>query len=291
MLFAVLGRGSRLSNSDKGASESQIMGTSSEANLIVRRRFPSIHGILKRAWHRSAIKLPIPRVVGGHLLWLDPRLLAADITVEPHIIRWIERELRPGETYFDVGAHYGFTSLAGCRRVGKNGRVIAFEPAPPLHEVLSFHAWSNRTRQLEIAREAVADTDASGVPFFLVNGGLSFRNSLTIGRDDIPYLEPSDKTEMRVQTIRLDTFCSIRSLTPDLVKIDVEGAELAVLRGAERLLTTRHPKLIVAVHPPWMPKGQAAADVVNFLDKHGYSIREKQSYDLYGDEFADYLCC
>lgn len=266
------------------------MCTPSEANLVLRRRLPSIHGILKRAWHRSAIKLPIPRMVGRHLLWLHPRLLAADVTVEPHIVRWIERELAPGETYFDVGAHYGFTALAGCRSVGKSGRVVAFEPAPPLQEVLSFHAWANRARQLEIAGEAVADTDTSGAPFFLVNGGLSFRNSFTIGRDDIPYLKPSDKTEVRVQTIRLDTFCSVRNLTPDLVKIDVEGAELAVLRGAERLLGTRHPKLIVAVHPSWMPKGQVAADVVDFLDKHGYSIREKQCYDLYGGEFADYFC-
>jgi FkbM family methyltransferase len=221
---------------------------------------------------------------------VHPRLIAADLSIEPHVIRWIEEQLRPGEIYFDVGAHYGFTALAACRRAGATGRVIAFEPSPPLQHLLAFHRTANRARNLEILGEAVCDIDSAGLPFFLVNRGMSFRNSLTTGAHDTPYLTPADKSEVRVPATRLDTFCANRNIIPALVKIDVEGAEFAVLRGAENLLSTHHPKLIVAVHPPWMPRRQGVPEVLALLRGYGYSVREEIAYAFDNAKFADYLC-
>ena len=88
--------------------------------------------------------------------------------------------------------------------------------------------------QIEIVPKAVSDSDAERVPFFLVNGGTSFRNSLTIGADRTPYVARSEKTRYEVESVTLDSFARDTGTIPDVVKIDVEGAELMVLRGAER---------------------------------------------------------
>jgi hypothetical protein len=45
-----------------------------------------------------------------------------------HVLKWIDERLRPGDTFFDIEAHYGWMSLLACRRVGARGKVIAFEP-------------------------------------------------------------------------------------------------------------------------------------------------------------------
>jgi precorrin-6B methylase 2 len=67
----------------------------------------------------------------GNLVWIDSRLLGAEVT-EPYVLQWIRETLKPGDTFFDVGAHQDWMSLVAAKRVGRRGSVIAFEPSPPL---------------------------------------------------------------------------------------------------------------------------------------------------------------
>ncbi len=126
--------------------------------------------------------------------------------------------------------------------------------------------------------------------FYLVNEGLSFRNSLTIGPEDTPYITPSQKIPFEVRSITLDCFCSESRVIPDLIKIDVEGAELLVLRGAERLLEEFHPALIVGVHPYWLPRSQKVEQIFEFLERHRYSVHQKHIVEFEDSYLADYLC-
>src|SRR5947199_625829 len=109
--------------------------------------------------------------------------------------------LKRGGTLFDVGAHYGWMSIAAASCAGARGRVVAFEPSPVLLDVLEYHKRVNRLRQVHIVPAAVSNRDDRAMPFYLVNQGLSFRNSLTIGPDDTPFLSPKDK-------LRIDVICT-----------------------------------------------------------------------------------
>jgi FkbM family methyltransferase len=209
---------------------------------------------------------------------------------EPHILRWIQNSLSIGDTFFDVGAHIGWMSLVAACCVGPSGSIVAFEPALALVEILEYHKRVNRLSQMRIVPFAVADSDRDSTPFFLVNRGLSCRNSLTIGARETPYLTTGEKTACEVRSLTLDRYMLDSGRIPSLIKIDVEGAELLVLQGSEGLLSKHHPKLIVGVHPYWMPPSHSVRQIFDLLNRHGYRVKEQQKVEFSGGYIADYLC-
>lgn len=261
------------------------------ANRLLKGNLPGCHRLIKRAagsWIEAENPFPLPKRVAGRLVWAHPGLLTAQVT-EPHVLRWITEALRPEDTFFDIGAHCGWMSVIAAKRTGRKGHVRAFEPSPVLARIVGYHARVNRLPQLEVIAKAVSDTDSDGVPFYLVNQGLSFRSSLTIGSDDTRHIQPAEKTEIRVTSITLDRYCSSHNLVPHLIKIDVEGAELLVLRGAEMTLARHRPRLIVGVHPHWLPRDQTAAQIFQLLGRHGYRIEDASVISFEGADFGDYL--
>ncbi len=262
------------------------------ANRVVKSWCPWVHARLKSIFSSQRARYAgfcIPRRIAGRLVFTQPRLVSAQ-EPEQHIIQWVSHLLSSGGVFFDVGAHYGWISIAAARQVGKSGRVVAFEASPRLVDVLAFHKRVNRLRQIEIVTKVVSDQDADRVPFFLVNGGLSFRNSLTIGADDAAYVTNAEKTRCEVASITLDQFVENSGVIPDVIKIDVEGAELLVLRGAECLLARYRPYVIVGVHPYWMPRSQTAGAVFDLLKRYEYTVTGEHVVPFEGGYIADYLC-
>lgn len=256
------------------------------AAKVLKTRAPALHEFLKQAFRRS--KLPVVRFLHGKLILVPPNLITASPT-EPHILRWIEELLRPGDTFFDVGAHYGWMSLAACHCVGPTGKVVAFEPSPPLVECLQYTKKLNRFHQMEIVSKAVADSDYRVLPFYLVNSGDSFLNSLVEHRTDPTASPAKQKSTIQVQTITLDEFCKTTNLRPNVVKIDVEGAELLALQGCTRLLKERRATFIVAIHPTWLPQGQNASELFDLFRDQGYKVSASQLVPYDGADFGDYV--
>jgi len=251
-----------------------------QVNSALRTRIPKLHGLLKesaRTWRASANPLvPVPKWVGGQLVWVHPRLLTQNTAItQPFLVDWIARFLRPGDVLFDVGAHYGWISLKAARCVGPAGTVVAFEPSPPMAEILAYHLRVNRLHRVQLAPVAVSDCDSQAVPFYLVNRGISFRNSLVIA-GDVPLLSPEDKTQIAVPTTTLDTFSRNHRLVPKVIKIDIEGAELLALRGSIEILRNHHPVIIVEIHSGWLPHGQTRDQILEFLRGYGYSVLDSQ---------------
>ncbi len=252
----------------------------------VKRHAPSVHELLKWALRQS--KLPIPKLLNGKIMLVAPEMVRASPT-ETHILKWIGELLGPGDTFFDVGAHYGWMSLAACRCVEPDGRVVAFEPSPPLVECLRYNKKVNRFRQMEIVAKAVADGDDKLADFYMVNRGESFLNSLINHHGELTRNSSSKGAKIHARTVSLDKFCKTTGLKPDLVKIDVEGAELLVLQGCADLLKECRAKFIVAVHPTWLPEGQQASDLFELFRSHRYRITASQCVEYQGAEFGDYL--
>jgi FkbM family methyltransferase len=256
------------------------------AARILKRRAPELHEAVKRVWRGS--KIPVPKRLNGKLTLVAPHLISTSPT-EPHVLRWIHELLQPGNAFFDVGAHYGWMSLAACHRVGAKGKVVAFEPSPPLLECLQYNKKANRFEQLEIVAKAVSESDGQLVPFYVANGGDSFLNSLFDHPMELVAGVPEQKGTIEVQTVTLDEFSKTRRLQPDLVKIDVEGAELLVLQGCQRILAEHRPRFIVAVHPTWLPPGQKSAELFALFQSHGYRVTASEAVRYDGADFGDYV--
>ena len=208
---------------------------------------------------------------------------------EFHVRTWLTERLKPGQVFFDVGAHHGWVSMWALPLLGKEGSVISFEPSPANLSILEWHRKRNKFSQWTIIPRAVSDVN-SEEEFFLVDTGDSPMNSLTTGAPGTPFMNGRDIRKISMQTIRLDTFCSESNLRPDLVKIDVEGAELLVLRGAAKLLGESRPTIILAVHPYWLPAGQTPRDIFEYLTGYGYSVYDSKGCLVEYLESGEYLC-
>ena len=158
---------------------------------------------------------------------------------EPETARFVMDYLKPGMTFWDVGAHLGEYSLLAARNVGETGRVHAFEPQPKIFEFLQSNLATNQVRNVTVHQFAV--TDQTGV------------SELSIHADPAQtYLTPQGCSPGTLGAIlapatSLDDFYRSSGRAPNLIKVDVEGAERLVLRGAVSLLRLPAPSAPVWV--------------------------------------------
>jgi FkbM family methyltransferase len=156
--------------------------------------------------------------------------------------------IEPGMTVVDVGAHIGFFALGAALRTGPTGKVYAFEPSPETADLLERHVHMNGFDGLvEVLRIGLSDRE--GEAAFYAHGETM---AAAMFPENIALLSPeelgSPPEEHRIGTTTLDIFCSERSISPDRIKIDVEGAELAVLKGAAKILRG-DAEILCEVHP------------------------------------------
>lgn len=179
---------------------------------------------------------------------------------EPSVVGALQDWLGPGRSGFDVGAHVGYETLVMAVLVGKGGRVVAFEPEPALSRVLERNVERNRP---SLAASVTAVPAAMGTE----NGRACFREGPSSGKGHLAEAPPppeEDEVDIDVEVLTLDE-AARRFGAPDLVKIDVEGAELGVLRGAQRLLGRVRPVFVVEAHSP-----RLECDCGRVFEGHGY---------------------
>jgi FkbM family methyltransferase len=152
---------------------------------------------------------------------------------EPAVQRALAEQLRPGMTFWDVGAHVGFFTVLAARLVGADGHVHAFEPVE-----------ENR-RRLEAAVERNGCGNVTIHPVALS----SARGEAVIHAQDSSATW-SLTGEGEGVTVPTETLDSLGIPPPDLVKIDAEGVELEVLRGGAELLSEVRPPLVVEFTTP-----------------------------------------
>jgi len=152
----------------------------------------------------------------------------------------LERFVRPGMVFYDVGANIGFFSLLAARLVGGRGRVIAFEADPEVAARLRDHAARNGFGQITVEEKAVWSKEGT-VSFERVDP----RESPDRGLGHVA--GPDAKDLIQVEAVSLDGYTKTMP-APDFLKCDVEGAEVEVFRGAQRLMKEKRPGVICEMH-------------------------------------------
>jgi FkbM family methyltransferase len=158
--------------------------------------------------------------------------------------RYFDAHVRPGMTVFDVGANKGQMMLLFATLVGPQGRVVSFEPAPAEFRALQRNVALNALAQVTTVQ--IAASDGTGEMAFMYDAANPTQGKL---RDVEPTYSLPGAAPVPVPTRPLDDFLD-QGLRPDLIKIDVEGAGLRVLRGAGRILETIGPRILIELHGP-----------------------------------------
>jgi FkbM family methyltransferase len=200
------------------------------------------------------------------------------------IVALLKRELRQDMVVVDVGANIGEISLVAAQRVGVAGKVIAFEPVSAIAERLTEHVQMNDLSQVIIRREALGKAGSGRMPIYGSCGqdaseenlGLASLYGERAGQNPIEY----------VDVITLDDALASLSLARvDLIKIDVEGGELACLQGAGGVLRRFRPMLIVEVQAfSARQAGWNVDELFQYLQGFGYVFF---TIDCSGFKFID----
>jgi FkbM family methyltransferase len=180
----------------------------------------------------------------------------------------LQRLLEPGMTFVDAGSNKGDFALIAARVMNDQGRVLAFEPAPENCRWIGASVELNGYRSITVFELALSDREGR-VPLYI--GEWSGWHSLE------PRRTPQESIEVEAHT--LDAVLSgTGDPHVDVMKIDVEGAELALLRGAERTLgDERLFAVLVEVHPDF---GVDTAEVCDLLAGYGFTFRVPGDIDV-----------
>lgn len=193
--------------------------------------------------------------------WLQRDLLC-DRGHEPLTLALLERLLHPGDIFVDVGANIGAFALRAAARVGSTGRVIAFEPNPAAQRRLRQNRALNPQLRVEVIEAAVSDHSGE-VRLAQPEAG------------NLGGVRIDDQGEVRVRCAPLSELLPSLKLTSpvQLLKIDVEGHETAVLRGLfqDPVLRPRH--IVFEFKPTFFPIADAEAQLWQPLRAAGYVVR------------------
>jgi FkbM family methyltransferase len=184
---------------------------------------------------------------------------------EPQQTRLLISRLRPGDTFIDVGAYVGYYTLIAARRVGRTGRVIAFEPAPKNFETLRQNVRLNRLENVTLEQKALADKP--GTLRLFLDELYGMNHTITGAGDGRRYRD--------VKALALDDYLANADFRVDLVKIDAEGAEGLILGGMAKTLD-RHPdlKLVLEFSPSLLRKtGVDPQEMLDALLQRGFEAR------------------
>lgn len=185
---------------------------------------------------------------------------------EPHLSRLFRENLRPGDTFVDVGANIGYFTLLACACVGPRGQVHSFEPNSDTFQALEQNVRLNQFHQATLNNLALTDQSGSVQLWFgpgIDSGLVSMQQTSSLLTE-----------KMVAQATTLDEYISTRGVGKiHAMKLDVEGAELLVLKGAKQLLAgPNRPDLIALelVQSHAAAFGILIASVVEFLSTRAY---------------------
>lgn len=172
---------------------------------------------------------------------------------EPEVTRWIVSLLGRGDTFVDVGGNNGYYSMLASKVVGPTGRVLAFEPNPAAFSRLLRNRSLNAADNVSARCLALSDRKATASLF--LDPDEDGRSTMV----STPRRWQRGPTGLAVPTDRLDRI--LDGVTPRLVKIDVEGHELPVLRGMEGLVDAPGPPCLIV---EWNPQ-YGSEDLLEWL--------------------------
>ena len=157
-------------------------------------------------------------------------------TYEAGTLDFIKQNLKPGQTFIDVGSNIGWHALVAAKTIGSNGKLWCFEPSPKMFAILETNMEVNGFGNASCFQCGIGKKKEE-VSFYLnddVNKG-----------ESSALIQMEDAEEITIKVLPLDDIAEQQNIVPDMIKIDVEGMEELVLIGAKKTIEKHRPILIL----------------------------------------------
>ncbi|MBK6379327.1 MAG: FkbM family methyltransferase [Chitinophagaceae bacterium] len=203
---------------------------------------------------------------------------------DPATLKLFISWLKPDSVFYDVGSNVGFHSLT-ANKVIESGKIYAFEPMPSVRQVFEKH--------ISLNQKFMITNNITILPFAISNNEkqVEFSND-RVHRDGNTYIKESyiysgTENKITVQCQSIDGLIKQGYDKPDIIKIDVEGAEFDVLTGAKNTLQQYRPNILLATHNCHLPGVQDRC--VQFLKDLGYHLQHTGKHNKNMDGLDDYI--
>ncbi len=258
---------------------------------IPRINYTSRYKIISRIWDSSLVgkgtlsrllsKILIPKPKGkvisktnyGFELLIDPSLdngvensLYYFGTYEKGTLNFIKENLKKGDVFFDIGANIGLMSIFASNCVGSTGKIISFEANPDTVPILKNNIQLNHISNITIVDKAVGNE----------NGRIRIYNNWAVNRGGATLIKPQQETDsFEIDLIKIDSVKEYSELPVAMMKVDVEGFEMDVLKGMEAILKKADPpKLIIECSADRNNNYESVVAIYDF-------IKSVNSYKIY----------
>ena len=235
---------------------------------VIRTFRPIYEGLLDLATGGRGFQRTVN---GSESFYIDPRHRGLfPETYEPPTYEFLRRSVNPGSVCLDVGAHVGIYALSLARWAGPSGRVFAFEPSPGTRSVLESNIRRNRyENRITVVPKGVSDRQSQSTFFAADLAGFSRLGEPNPER-------PEAHTSFPVSLTTIDDFCAEQNIQPNWILIDIEGYEVAALKGARQTIDASRGKLglVVEMHPfLWSSAGTSKEEFAALVSKYGLKTR------------------
>ena len=245
-------------------------------NAVVRSLRP-LYGLGLRAVFGHT---GLPWRVNGEVFRIDPRVRRfIPHENETTLFAFLRDHIQTGDVVFDIGSFLGIYAMLAARAAGPGGRVLAFEPTPWSYAVLREHVRMNALHDRIETRNAAVGAQRVRRPLVTYEGE-PYRNMIAAA-DHATGNGPS------VEVFSVDEVCDTIGRAPDWIRMDVQGMEFAVLRGAARLLheSGGRVRIVAEMHPTeWAKYGITPNDAPALLADLGLRARSLDGQDPFAVE-------
>ena len=258
----------------------KLLGASKLEKLLAIPGKLAYSGMIRRS-DGKIVKKKVRTFWGGEMVVVLPEMMSMAIYrygfLEYDLSRAFVDYLKPGMTFFDVGAHFGYFSCLASHMVGAGGHVHSFEPTRSTFEILSENAGSRPNIK---ANNVAAYSKPTTIRFNDFGIAYSAYNSLAGAR-----LDEEDRAKLKpdtyeVKAITIDDYVRETGAKPNAIKIDAESAEMDILLGMDQVLHDIKPAISIEVGDFQIEGVAESADVVKHLVSRGYRPHEWRDGEL-----------
>jgi FkbM family methyltransferase len=199
---------------------------------------------------------------------------------EPHTSNALKRLCQPGMTIFDIGANVGSHALPIAQSAGVKGKVYAFEPVPWALDKLKKNLSLNNFKNVLVQPIALSDHINENATFSL-RASFKTTSGKPVNEDgdlNENWWDACEEVKVKVETV--DNFIIREEITSlDVIKLDVDGFEAKVLRGAQSTLDKFKPTILMELAPSWLKdKGDNIDELLSFLSNYGYKFYDEITF-------------
>lgn len=220
---------------------------------------------------KTKIKLKTKTFWGEEMIVVIPEVVSLQLYrygfFEEGLTRMVLEYLKPGMTFFDIGAHIGYYTLLASYIVGERGQVHSFEPTPSTFKILKLNC--SKKPNVILNNFAVASRKTT----LIINDyGIRYSayNSLYNPRLPENIISKLNPKKYEIQAISIDEYVEENRIKPDFIKIDAESAEYEILLGMKQTIEKFHPIITIEVGDFGIQGVPTSKELIEFLLKMGY---------------------